>query len=384
MLRVLALLLSFLSGMAFVSKSGVAHAQNPGSQIREPLRVVFISPEAAAGREFWVAFTAFMRRAASDLGIDLRVEYANTNRFLAVKLAHDAVQAPTPPHYLVHIYQLGQGRRMLSLADKAGVRTFTVNTGVPREEADIVGSPRGLFPRWLGQMYPDDVAAGRELALYLTQRARDMQLQGAGENVQVVAISGSRNSRVAFDRNQGLLDAIGSQAGVKLNQVLFTEWIGVEAAEKMPILMHRYPHTSVVWSASDMMALAIANSMKDLGKQVGRDVVLGGIDGIPAAIDAIDEGLLEATLIGHFMEGAWALVLLYDHYHGIDFNAAGTTFRSQMSLVTKTNLERYRQLSQAENWKKIDFRRFSKTYNPELNEYSFTADAVLDMINEAQ
>ena len=41
-------------------------------------------------------------------------------------------------------------------------------------------------------------------------------------------------------------------------------------------------------------------------------------------------GELSALAGGHFMAGAWALVMLYDYAHGVDFASEGLELRTSI------------------------------------------------------
>jgi hypothetical protein len=84
-----------------------------------------------------------------------------------------------------------------------------------------------------------------------------------------------------------------------------------------------------------------------------------------------------ATVNGHTMEGAWAMVLLYDHHRGIDFAAERLEWRSEMFALTRENVESYLAAFGDRDWDRIDFRAFSKAHNPALEQYRFSFAAVL-------
>ena len=43
--------------------------------------------------------------------------------------------------------------------------------------------------------------------------------------------------------------------------------------------------------------------------------------------------------MGHFLEGAWALVLLHDYHHGRDFGSEGLDWRTTQAPVSRDNVE---------------------------------------------
>lgn len=92
---------------------------------------------------------------------------------------------------------------------------------------------------------------------------------------------------------------------------------------------------------------------------------------------AVADGKLVATIGGHFLEGAWAMVLLCDHYHGIDFASERIDWRSEMLPLTQETVGNYLKYFGTGHWRKIDFRRFSKFYNRDLKTYNLSLRALL-------
>lgn len=67
------------------------------------------------------------------------------------------------------------------------------------------------------------------------------------------------------------------------------------------------------------------------------------------------------------MEGAWALISVHDYLKGHDFaNSEGLKMKTDMSLLSAENYQRYARLIEPATWSRIDFKRFSKVYNPQL------------------
>ncbi|MEE4242861.1 MAG: hypothetical protein V2I36_15440 [Desulfopila sp.] len=91
---------------------------------------------------------------------------------------------------------------------------------------------------------------------------------------------------------------------------------------------------------------------------------------------------MTTTVGGHFMDGAWVLVLLYDYHHGRDFYLEH--LQSQMLPLKQDNVVQYQQLLNREEWPRIDFTQFSKVHNPHLQKYDFSVAAVLRQLQEKQ
>lgn len=71
-------------------------------------------------------------------------------------------------------------------------------------------------------------------------------------------------------------------------------------------------------------------------------------------------GELSVAAGGHYVDGAWVMVLLHDYFHGRDFAEEGVQKITKMAIVTQDNVGHY--LSRltdekllAENIERIDF-----------------------------
>lgn len=345
---------------------------------KEPMQVTFISP-TDKGEVFWDNVVAFMEAAADDLGIELKVRYnPSSNRFGEKDIAVDVLTSNDKPDYLITQIKRNNLSVILDLAEQARVSYFTINTAVPEKERAKVGKPRGKYKFWIGQMVPDDFQAGYDLANFLITQAQAKNLAGMGASLQMLGISGGQDSSAALERNQGLLKAVEEHASVNLKQLVFSQWLQEDAYRLTKRLLGRHPETTIVWTASDLIALGVTQASKEKGKTPGKEILTAGIDWTGEGVKAVENGALSATFGGHFMEGGWALVLLYDYHHGVDFaDDLGIEIRTRFESITKANVDRYKSLLIDENYEDIDFRGFSKVYNKQLKRYNFDIKKVI-------
>lgn len=346
----------------------------------EPMKVGFINPDNP-GNPFWDNVTRFMQEAAKDLNVEFSVVYGNANRFEAARKAEKLMRSADKPDYLIYIYQHTLGKKILKAAEETRVKSFIINTNIANNDQDEIGKPRQNFKQWIGHMYPDDVGAGRILSDLLIQEARAQLKLKSGESLGLLGLSGTRDSSAAIDRNLGLEQSLKQHAEVTKHQIVFAGWDTEEVASRTVLLLKRYPQTHLLWGASDGIALGGVKAALERGKVVGKDLFVGGIDWSEAGIQAVRQGTLVTTLGGHFMEGGWAMVMLYDYHHGKDFEQSGTTINSQMQAITQQNVTSYQEQLGNQEWEKIDFRRFSKVLNAEVTEYDFSLSNILKNFN---
>lgn len=76
---------------------------------------------------------------------------------------------------------------------------------------------------------------------------------------------------------------------------------------------------------------------------------------------------------GHFIAGAFGLVMLYDYHHGRDFIDEGLELnRPMFILLNKEEARHFQMLFGQMNFDKVNFRKFSKVLNPLLKKYDFS------------
>jgi ABC-type sugar transport system substrate-binding protein len=362
---------AILHGVAALSLFMIAAACHAA----DPLRVTFVNP-GAVGNPFWDQFTDFMQVVARDLGMQLEVRYANNNRYAGTGLALEALRQQPKPDWLIFLYQVGQGMDILAAAEQAKVYSFVLNTDVNADDRPLVGKPREKFKYWIGHMLPDDVAAGRELATRLIEAAKAKGRAGKDGRIHMLALNGGRDTTPGLDRAEGLHQALTLYPDVTALQGA-NNWDRQLARYQAGALFKRDPDISVVWAATDGMALGAVYELETKGRKAGVDILAGGINWTTDGIRAVRDGKLLASMGGHFMDGGWALVYIYDFAHGIDFGSKGTTIRSRMQAITQDNVEAWYPLVVEEQWQYINFRQFSKALNPQLRDYDFSLPAIL-------
>ena len=338
--------------------------------------VVFANP---GGKDdvFFQLMNDFMQAAADDLGFELDVYYGDRNHVMYDENLDTIFRQDRLPDYLIGMDARGSGITMLEKAEARGVKTIFINQGFLGEVRETMGGPGERYKHWLFEFLPDDTHSGYTLAKVLIEKALSNGLVDEQGVVNVVAINGHEKSSASILREEGLKRAIGESPNARLLQVAHAGWKREKAQELTEGLLKRYPQVKVIWSASDMMGLGITEGIRMSGRSPGENVLTGGVDWANFALDLVEKGDFTVSVGGHFMDGGWALVMLYDQIHGVDTPRSST---STFSQITKENVGNYRKYVGGNDWGQIDFTKFSKHLNPKLKEYDFGLNAVLDQV----
>lgn len=343
---------------------------------QESMHVVFINPDPPDS-PFWSNMTSFMQAVANNLDIQLDVLYGDRTRFKNEKNFLQVLNQTKKPDYIITILQESMAPKVLSAAESSGVKVFVVNTDIPLKVQGKIGTPREKYTSWIGHMFPDDEQGGYLLAQTLAKLTTSLSTE-IKPPFEMFGISGSHDSSPALLRNNGVKKALIKEPEILLNQIIYAQWDEQKAYEIASGLFLRYPNTSLVFCAGGAMTSGTLKAIQDSSRTPGKDLLFGSFDWNEAIVNHIKDGTMAASVGGHFMDGGWSLILLYDYHHGIDFeDSVGITIRKPLSVMTRANVNEYEALLNKESWENINFKKLTKTLGKKDTPYTLTIDALI-------
>jgi ABC-type sugar transport system substrate-binding protein len=334
--------------------------------------VVFLNP-GKSDEAYWVAAAQSMQVAADSLGMQLEVQYAERDHLRVLDLARALVARARPqrPDYVVFSNDNATGGELLRIFDGSGVKCFMAFSRLSAAEEAQLGGPRQRFKGWIGALEPVAADAGYLTAKALIEHGRSARAHAADGKLHMLALAGDRSTPSSVRRNQGMLHAVAEAGDVVLDQMVYSAWKRDKAAEQAEWLYLRYPSARLVWSGSDQMAFGAMQALEKRGGTPGKSMWFSGVNTSEEALEAVKSGRFTALAGGHFMVGAWALVMLYDYHHGRDFSDEGLQLERPMFVVFTPAMAQKFQDRFGQHYNSIDFRRFSKALNPKQLQYSF-------------
>ncbi|MDM4766015.1 ABC transporter substrate-binding protein [Pelomonas sp. SE-A7] len=340
--------------------------------------VAFINP-GRSDEPFWLGASQAMQAAAHSLAVPLEVLYAEREPERALQLARDIAARPAGqrPDYVILVNEKNTLVENARVLGAAGIKSFAAFSGLlPRERERW--APRQGLPQLQGSLEPQAEDAGYLTARALIRQALADRGTPRGQKLQMLAISGDRTTPVSIQRNEGLRRAVAESPEVELVQQSFADWRRDLAAEAMSGLLARHPQARLLWTGSDLMAFGAMDAIEAAGQQVVRDWRISSINTSNEAMKAVLDGRLKALAGGHFLAGAWALVMVYDQAHGHDFAAdEGTDLvRPMFMLFGKAEAQRFLNRF-GPGMPQLDFRPYSKALNPKLKQYRFEIGELL-------
>jgi len=342
----------------------VAHAET----------VVFLNPGTST-ETFWVSYAKFMQAAASDLGMTLKVQYAERDSRNTLAQAREALLGPNKPDYLVFVNELYIAPEILRLSQGSSVKLYAVNNTLTPDQIKMLGDMRNRYPNLLGSLVGNDEEGGYLMASELIRLHPKV---APGQSIDMLAFSGPKTTPAAQRREQGLHRALAEHPEVHLRQLVHGGWEQGRAQEQARLLFKRYPQTSLVWSANDEMAFGAMDALREIGGKPGKDVLFSALNCSTLALQARLDGSLSVLTGGHFTVGGWAMVLLhdYDRTRERDRRYLGARQLRLLQLIDQKDAERLLRASREDDYG-VDFRTFSQAGKTVPGDYQFSLKSIL-------
>ncbi|MHC8287086.1 ABC transporter substrate-binding protein [Pseudomonas sp. XS1P51] len=336
--------------------------------------VLFLNP-GTTREAFWVSYSQFMQAAATDLGMDLRILYAERKAESTLLQAREALQGPDRPDYLVFANEEYIAPEILRLAQGSGVKLFIVNNALTPDQIRLLGSQPDKYPDWVGSLVPNDEEGGY---LMLKEMIRLHGPVAPGQVIELLAFSGLKITPAAQLRERGMMRALAEHPEVRLRQLVYGGWTRQRAYEQARLLFKRYPRASLIWTANDEMAFGAMQAYAENGGKPGKDALFGTINNSPSALQALLDGRLSVVLGGHFSLGGWAMVQLHDYDQGVDVSQYGGRDRQIpiFQLIDREQARRLLTLGARQDYG-VDFHKLSAKGRPTSYRYPFSLQTLM-------
>ncbi len=145
--------------------------------------VLFLNPGTPT-EAFWVSYSQFMHAAATDLGMDLRIQYSDRVSENTLRQAREALQGHHRPDYLVFVNEQYIAPEILRLAKGSGVKLFMVNNALTPDQMKLVEARPDKYPDLLGSLVPNDEEGGY---LMLKELIRQHGPVAPGQTIELLA-----------------------------------------------------------------------------------------------------------------------------------------------------------------------------------------------------
>ena len=327
--------------------------------------VVFLNPGEPVDRGkglFWPMTARLMAVAAKTFGMQLEVLYAERDHLLMLRQAESVAQRADIPDYVVMVNEKQAALKMLQMFEGTPTKVLLIHNDLTLEQRREIGNEREQMHHWIGTAKTDE-----ERSTY--RMMEELYRQLGTPEPQVIGITGARGTPVSLERAQGVSDYMAKNGRGRQLQLAFSNWGTPDAESKANVLLARYPQTNIIWAANYSMALGALRAVKEHGAPV----LVGSTAAAPKAVPSMAEQGMAVSLGSHFFIGAWAMVLLHDYHHGLDFAAHGGARQKldHLYVITPENASRYYQVVYDQT-DALDFSVFSKYLHPSPGRYTFS------------
>ena len=342
-------------------------------------RIAVLTP-TTENNTYWPQVYEVLDAVAEDLGIELlRFEFDVRDRYAKATDGERILRTTPDLDGGILSVAFGQTEPLLLVMEERSVPVIIQGPLFESELPNLGTSPRNTFQSWIGYVYQDEEKKGYLLGKTLIEKAVAEGLFASDGHLHVAGIGGDATWFGSALRARGLERAVEEEPRARLLQVVPTQWTPAEGREKAALLLQRYPETTVIWAASDQLAIGAAEGIAGTGNRAGTDILVGGLDLSKAGLEAVVAGTLAATTSGSLLSYATILIYLYDYIHGYDFTeTAGTDIRFHTYTATGENAREF--LSVYRDIREIDFQRYSRVYHPEQVSDGDTLEAKWDLI----
>ena len=323
------------------------------------IQVTFVNP-GKQGERFWDMVTETMQAAADDFNITLEVLYAERNRVRMTELGIATTQRTSPPDYLILVNEEQAAESILQAASQQDIKVLMLLNDFLPEQRQRVGTHE-TNNALLGAIVPDNFSAGQRMMQALLECARQKH---PGGPYHMLAIGGDQTTPASLARNQGAMDIVRDNADIQLDRFLFANWNQQEAARLSANYLNWAQRNKItptaIWSANDPIAMGARDALISHQIEPGKEVCLVGLNWSASGLEMVQNGQMLLTDGGHFLAGAWAMVLLNDYHKqgsGAGRQSPGT-INFQMQSIDQSNISSYLKHLGDENWHRIDFTGF--------------------------
>jgi ribose transport system substrate-binding protein len=148
------------------------------------------------------------------------------------------------------------------------------------------------YDQWLSHITYNGIESGKQIG--------DALAEAIGGSGGIIALQGILDTGAAKDRFAGLEESLAANPDVELLDDQTANFSRAEALEVTKTLLTKHGEdVKGIWAANDDMALGALEALQQAGRT---DVAVVGIDAVPDALTAIEDGTMTATVSS---DGPW-------------------------------------------------------------------------------
>lgn len=315
-----------------------------------------VVPTLAA--QFWNNYIDFMKKGAKELGVTLVVLNADNKPDQMVKSLEDLVARPVDG--IIFTPYWATAAKGLSLAKDADIPVILTDS------YPDFAPQTARFPNYKAFVGPSDQDAGRQMAEALFAA---MTPDAGGKKV-IGVVNGTAGTSVAIDRRKGLGDALKDHPEVVVAGEVDGNFVRDTSQTVFESLYQGHPDITGVWAANGGTATGVMTALKNAGKKPGKDVMVVAMDLNPENVEAVKNGDLLFDIGGHWLQGGFALVMLFDDIKGKAVQTSQDNVKLKLLPLTKDKTAQF-DADFPGGVPPYDFKAHSQVFSPSATPASF-------------
>ena len=309
--------------------------------------VAYVIPHHTHNNSFWQNTLPVAQASAKQLGLELIVETA-TNQQTSYLDKIKQVVANHNPKYLVLRATSDNVIEIFDYLEQQRIHFVSFENDYSKKQQQHISIPGHKYNYWLSEISYDDIAASKNV------------LSTGLANINyptVLAVSGSWDS-LSLARENGVQHSCVAEDNCHLIQIVKTHWDNNRVVDQLESLQQRYSTPDIVWTVNSEVAL----SSSDFYQSIDRNPSILTFDWSEQVFNAIEQKQIAATVGGHFIFPALAMLNIYD----FDQNSSAknlafgaSTYQLQLDTVSQENVVWVKQAMQQANWHEFNFKALS-------------------------
>ena len=323
---------------------------------KKDLKIGMIVP--TLGAQFWANSVDFAKKGAEELGFELVVFNADNKADQINKLIEDAIASGIDG--LIFVPYWSAGRKAVMDCEAAGIPIITIDCFIEDIE------PQDAFENYIAFIGPNDEDAGYRMAKALFEAT---PVSDDGKKY-VGVIQGTPGTTVAINREKGFDKALAEETNVVVVGRVNGNFVRDESQSAMEDLYQAHPELKGVWAANGGTATGVMTALKNAGKKPGEDVIVVAMDLNPENVDAVENGELLFDIGGHWLQGGFAAVMMFDYLNGFPIPADEKNTVLNLLPLTQDKVDQFKRDFPG-GIPAFDFKESSKVYNPDASQAAF-------------
>ncbi|MEN6622077.1 MAG: substrate-binding domain-containing protein, partial [Smithella sp.] len=213
---------------------------------------------------------------------------------------------------------------------------------------------------------PNDEDSGYKMAKALFEATP----KAADGKKYVGVVQGTPGTTVAINREKGFDRALAEESDVVVVGRVNGNFVREESQSAMEDLYQAHPEITGIWAANGGTATGVMTALKNAGKVPGKDVIIVAMDLNPENVEAVADGVLLYDIGGHWLQGGFAAVMMYDYLNGFPIPEDSKNTVLDLLPLTIDKIDQFNKDFPG-GLPAFDFKKASKVYNPEATDAYF-------------